>query len=391
MRAEMRHCRKILVNLFLCGLVLLIASQCTKVSSVDNSLSNSTPTPIQKSYGLIYYSERDNANNFENRGFGGLYLTNLATREERSLTNDSAVAQAYGFSWSPITQKLIFSGRGKNGTNDSYLYTIDLNGNLARLTSDDTSENRGRWSPDGHKILFWSARPDNRFLYLMNTDSSKVEPVFEKDLDFLLGKEFVWAPSSSRLAVSIIPYDNTSPVNLDAPLTNIMIADLEPKKTLFTLPGNRIRTDFSWSYNSNKLVYLSNPIDFNSFVRVSTAMYVFDIQREEESMIAGFKVIGTPIWSPVEDVIAFSAAKPEEKDDLNVYLINGDGTHLKRLTNGGAYRVASWSPDGSKLAVEIIGAQLTDHEIGVIDIKTGTLERITHNNVFDAFPVWVEL
>jgi len=388
MEIKTRWDRKIFVSLFLYGLIFLSVSRCTKESLVDNSTGPMPATP--KNYGLVYYSQRGSANDFKNRGFGGLYLTNLATQEEQSLTNDSAVVQAYGFSWSPITQKFIFSGQGKDGTNGSYLYTLDLNGNLAQLSNGDTYDSGGRWSPDGQRIVFWSIRPDNSFLYLMNNDNSRVEPIFEKEQDFLLGKEFVWAPNSSKLAVSIISYNDTS-VNLDAPLSNIVIVDLNPKKISSPLPGNRIRTDFDWSYDSNKLVYLSNPVNANSFAKVSTALYVYDIKSGTETLIAEFKVIGTPVWSPVENVLAFSAAKPEETDKLNIYLINGDGTGLKQLTNDGAYRVASWSPDGSELAVEIIGKQYTDQEIGVFEIKTRTLEQITNNDAFDAFPIWIKL
>jgi Tol biopolymer transport system component len=118
---------------------------------------------------------------------------------------------------------------------------------------------------------------------------------------------------------------------------------------------------------------------------------MFDLKPKKENLLVEFKVVGTPVWSPIEDLIAFSAARPEETADMNIYLINSDGTGLKQLTNDGAYRVAAWSPDGSKLAVEIVGEEITDHEIGVVDVETGAVEQVTNNDVFDAFPVWVEL
>ena len=121
-------------------------------------------------------------------------------------------------------------------------------------------------------------------------------------------------------------------------------------------------------------------------------MYVYNLELQEDDLLAEFSAIGTPVWSPTEDVIAFSAAQStSQTDDLNIYLIDGDGSGLKQLTNSGAYRVVSWSPDGNKLAVEIIGQQLSDHEIGVFDIRTETLKQVTDNDVFDAFPIWVEM
>lgn len=78
-------------------------------------------------------------------------------------------------------------------------------------------------------------------------------------------------------------------------------------------------------------------------------------------------------------------------DERNIYLINGDGTGLKRLTDGGAYRVSSWSSDGRKLAIEVIGYTFTDHEVYIFDVENGNMERITDNDVFDGRPVWVEM
>jgi Tol biopolymer transport system component len=386
----MRHNKKKLVMAALCILVFLVGLQCRAKETATNSSVSSIPTTIQKAYGLIYFSKRGDANNFENRGFGGLYFTNLATGEEQALTTASDVSQNEGFSWSSITRRLIFSGKGENNAEDRNLFTVDLNGSINQLSNGEIYDSRGRWSSDGQMIVFKSFRPDDYILYIMDANGSNVRPVFDKDREFFIGNEFEWAPNNQRLAVSIIP-DDTLPVNLDAPLSNLVIVDLESEKSSIQFSADHIRTDFSWSHDGSKLVFLSNPVEVNSSVRVSTAIYVFDFQSKEESLVVEFKVIGTPVWSPIEDVIAFSAAKPEETDELNVYLINSDGTGLMQLTDNAAYRVSSWSPDGTKLAVEILSERLTDYEIGIFDINNRTLERVTDNEVFDAFPIWIEL
>ena len=71
---------------------------------------------------------------------------------------------------------------------------------------------------------------------------------------------------------------------------------------------------------------------------------------------------------------------------LNVYLIVSDGTELTRITSGGFFNVASWSPDGTKLALELAGEDLSEDEIYVLDIDSEALEQITNNNVLDAYP-----
>lgn len=198
----------------LLGMIFLITSQCSTLRKIDPSLASQL-----NGYGLIYYSERGSANQFANQGFGGLYLANFSTWEEQGITGSSDALLGAGFSWSPITQKLIFSGRGENDPESTILYVSDLKGNKARLSRDDTYDNRGYWSPNGHTIAFKSFRSDNSFFYLMDANGSNIRPVFETEPQFLVGNEFMWAPNSQRIALSIIRDDNL-PINLDAPLSN---------------------------------------------------------------------------------------------------------------------------------------------------------------------------
>ncbi|MBE7549474.1 MAG: PD40 domain-containing protein [Anaerolineales bacterium] len=44
------------------------------------------------------------------------------------------------------------------------------------MTNNDVNDSDGNWSPDGQTIAFWSSRPDESWLYLMNSDGSNVRP-----------------------------------------------------------------------------------------------------------------------------------------------------------------------------------------------------------------------
>ncbi|MBE7549475.1 MAG: hypothetical protein HS126_00155 [Anaerolineales bacterium] len=90
-------------------------------------------------------------------------------------------------------------------------------------------------------------------------------------------------------------------------------------------------------------------------------------------------------------MIAFSATTTEEMNsgELNVYLINGDGTGLKRMTDDGFIELLPGLLT-VKVSIEFVGEQLADFEIYIFDIESGTLEQVTDNNVYDAFPIWVE-
>ena len=73
-------------------------------------------------------------------------------------------------SWSPITDKLIFSA-GELGYLD--IYTISLDGsNLKRLTNIDGNDYECKFSSNGAKIVFTSYRNGNQDIYIMNYDGS---------------------------------------------------------------------------------------------------------------------------------------------------------------------------------------------------------------------------
>jgi Tol biopolymer transport system component len=95
------------------------------------------------------------------------------------------------------------------------------------------------------------------------------------------------------------------------------------------------------------------------------------------------------------------ACRPADRCNDELYLINADGTGLRRLTQKNTARgydpVAVWSPDGRKLVFgkrpERSGAAcrpvgLCHEEIYVINADGTGLRRLTRNAVFDGSPVW---
>lgn len=172
------------------------------------------------------------------------------------------------------------------------------------------------------------------------------------------------------------------------PIEGLDIVSVRSKESLLHLADDgHYRSDLGWSYDNEKLVYLSDYVIYQN-IPVFTNIYVIDLQTGEETLIANFEAVQNPRWSPVEDVIAFAGGTLEE---MNIYLVRSDGTGLKQLTDSGYYSVGTWSPDGSRLAISAIGDDLTDSEIYILDIESKALERVTENDTFDAHPVWVEL
>src|SRR5438093_10355678 len=70
-----------------------------------------------------------------------------------------------------------------------------------------------------------------------------------------------------------------------------------------------------------------------------------------------------------------------------IYVMNADGTGLRRLTNNAASDgQPAWSPDGTKIAF-VRGSGLGE-EIYVVKSDGTGLKRLTNNGYFDETPAW---
>lgn len=103
----------------------------------------------------------------------------------------------------------------------------------------------------------------------------------------------------------------------------------------------------------------------------------------------------TPAWSPDGSRIAFAEGVLKgETLAQDIFIVNADGTHLRRLTSDGTSidQWPAWSPDGKTIAYSVSGNGPGDsgffntQEIWTIPVAGGRPTRLTHNNVFDDMP-----
>jgi len=73
--------------------------------------------------------------------------------------------------------------------------------------------------------------------------------------------------------------------------------------------------------------------------------------------------------------------------NAEIYVVNADGTGLRRLThNGVSDAQPAWSPDGTKIAF-VRGSGLGE-EIYVMNVSGTGTKQLTNNNYFDEMPAW---
>ena len=72
----------------------------------------------------------------------------------------------------------------------------------------------------------------------------------------------------------------------------------------------------------------------------------------------------------------------------DIYVMNADGTNLKRLTEPGPawYEIVVWSPDGTKIAfLSDQGGERDNRDIYVMDADGSNVRRLTHTLADEAY------
>jgi TolB protein len=178
----------------------------------------------------------------------------------------------------------------------------------------------------------------------------------------------VWSPAGGRIAfeygevisgfeIVVIDADGTD----RTALTTNHVADLEP---VWAPGGRRIAfTRFVTGSNSEIFSVHAN----------GTGLERLTSTRFEEHH---------PDWSSTGK-IAFVRFRASTND---LVVMNGDGSGKRVIWRSRDIVAASWSPDGSRLAVEFWDGN--DHELFSVSAAGNTRRRLTRNDVDDSGPVW---
>lgn len=288
----------------------------------------------------------------------------------KQLTFGGQNAEAY---FSPDGTKLIFqSERGDYPCDQEYIMNIDGSG-VTRVSNGKGRTTCGWWMKNGKHVIYSSTfeadaqcppKPDfskgyvwpvyRTFkIYKSKPDGTEIEPLFPKDLK----------PNEEP------GYNAESVVSPDG------------KSIVFCSDRGGDLDIWVMSSKGKKLKQLTNRLGYE----------------------------GGPWWSPDGKQIAFRAYYPEtekEKEDyislfkqhlirpttLDLYVMNADGSNVRRITNDRKDNIASfapsWTPDGKAL---VFASNRSDprhrkFEVYKINLDGTGLERITYGEQFDGFP-----
>jgi len=258
----------------------------------------------------------------------------------------------------------------KRGGDYRNINVMDASGeNIGRLTTEETNDFAGPWSPDGERIAFTRFGLTTSDIWVMNADgSNQVNLTDTPQID----EGFpAWSPDGRRLA-----YTTRSDGNNEI---YVMNADGSHPVRLTDNPAD----DFAptWSPDGSRIAFASDrdnsPGVYNIYMMNADGSAVTRLTADAGSNY-------TPAWSPDGTRLAFRSDRDGSSD---VCIISTDGTGLQDLTNDPSFDWApSWSPDGSQIAFQT--NRDGNWEIYVMNADGTAPSNLTHNPADDQLPFW---
>lgn len=278
-----------------------------------------------------------------------------------------------------FTTKIVYDSR-QSGVEEVYTANGDGTG-ITRITFTDSAffSCCPRWSPDHSQIVFISNREGDEELYIMNADGTNVRRLTHNPGD---NWSPAWTPDGHQIAYLSGPENHANVLMIDVDGTN--------QQLLGNFVGE-VSGDLDWAPDGYHLLFTSHrqgepEQSYKLDLADKRVKKLFHLKPRNHSANAS--------WTPDGKYIVFSS---RDKGPLDIYRMNSDGSNVQQLTFSPHGTIGSWalaiSPDGKQIVFssDRNGKKpewRNNVEIYVIDLDGTNLRRITANTWMDAHPDW---
>ena len=275
----------------------------------------------------------------------------------------------------PETAKIVFTSR-RDGNSEIYSMNPDGSDQI-NLTQHRAKDASPVWSPTGEQILFTSDRGGIEDLYLMDADGTNVRQVFKK----LIGREFpTWSPDGKALAYQRFHTFSIYTASIDGKDEEELTAGLWP----------------AWSPNGSEIAFMAGKFAWadNGNLRIpNVRVKIINLQTHvEEALLPGGIWMFDPAWAPDSAQITFSWSGRQVGDTMGIYIVNRDGSGLRKIIDAGDRPAAvfnpTWSPDGNELIYNKGVGGVRDLFKAASD--DGVPEQLTHRQGDNFNPDWFD-
>jgi Tol biopolymer transport system component len=258
-----------------------------------------------------------------------LYLLDVDHRLGYRLAN-APLANNY-FVWSPDGTSVAFISVAGAA---SEIFIAGADGHsLRQLTVNSVPEHSPAWSPNGQYLVFSRQAIDNAEstdLVIMNVETRE-ERLLTNSLEIEASP--IWSPDGTRIAYIVVSSRGHQIKIIDAQTGELQAQVNE-------LTGNL--NDLSWSPDGTRLMFTN--------VEVRVSIYVMELASNRITQLTDEAHHNeTPMWSPDGRQIVFVSNRD---GNLELYIMNADGTNQQRLTNDQTALEAfpAWAVDGNRIA-----------------------------------------
>ena len=275
-------------------------------------------------------------------------------------------------------QAILFSS-----TRDSVreIYSMNSDGsNHRRLTNNEVTEDAGKWSPNGQKIVYHRFEGSTPHIWLMNADGTgQTQLTGNTTADARPS----WRPDGQKILFSRC---NASGV--------CDLYTMNPDgtgQTVFPLLTTANDEDTgSYSPDGTKVTFVCST-GGSSFANVNICTANADGSNRQQTTIGVSPVvISAPMFSPDSTRVVFVRQGTSSVFSSDIFTTNLDGSSPTQLTNDNFPDLGPiWSPNGQTIATSSQREEATFTEIYTMNAATGVpLGRFTTNSVADVITSW---
>jgi TolB protein len=203
------------------------------------------------------------------------------------------------------------------------------------------------WSPDGRQIVLISSRHGGMKVHVMDAnDDSHGSTMHQLTTGEAEDDSPAWSPDGKKIVF----------VSIRAGVSQICIMNADGSGGQQLTSGNAENIHPTWSPDSARILF-------------NTTCFAGATAADGRNVPSENKVVGEKI---------------DEKMDLAT--IRPDGTDLKRVTTGGGYTYASFSPDGTSILHRRIQGELS--QIFVMKADASSNHNVSGESKLDGWPAW---
>lgn len=289
---------------------------------------------------------------------------------------------------------VVTSADMKENANDADVWLVSTSGGEPiRLTTSKKSDNQPRWSPDGKRIAFVSAREEKPQIFLISPFGGEATKLTDSKSGV---QSFQWSPDGKRIAYvaqrDLTPEeekkqkdkDDSQVIDQNFRFSRLWTIDVDTGKASELVKGEFTVSDLQWSPDGKSIAFVTNPTpkaDDGSLTDIwvielmrATSEDAGDLQKKVadlEKTLAALTIDGDRNYFRVMEVRGQIAALQIKIDQR--------GRLRKLVDNEGPDSAPRWSPDGKQIAYlsrEFKNGEIGQQTLTVIAAEGGTPRQV---------------